>query len=335
MKAIVLKAFGGTENFAIEEVPNPELKPGTVKIKIKATSFNPIDYQMRSGMAESKMLKSTILGREMAGIIVEVENSSSKFKIGDEVYGYVSNFGSSGTYTEYIVVPEVIIAKKPKNIDFNQASSLAIVGLTAIQTIEKCNIQKNDSVFITGGSGGVGSMIIRLLLKDGVKNIYTTGGNQESIGKIISYGLPKQNIINYKTENVIQKIFDLTNGEKIDFAIETVGGLMSEICGDILKINSTFADVSFLSTKVAREKLFYLGTTIQNIFIYIHGMEGNIEKMKYYNSKLSILANFIENGLISETPIKVVGKLSVETVRKAHEIMESNQTQGSKLVMEI
>jgi NADPH:quinone reductase len=335
MKAIVLKAFGGIENFAIEEVPNPVLKPGTVKIKIKATSFNPIDYQMRSGSSESKMLKSTILGREMAGIIVEVENPISEFKIGDEVYGYVSNFGSSGTYTEYIVVPEVIIAKKPTNIDFNQASSLAIVGLTAIQTLERCNIQKNDTVFIVGGAGGVGSMLIRLLLKDGIKNIYTTAGNQESAEKIISYGLPKQNIINYKNENIVEKISELTNGGKTDFAIETVGGQISEICGNVLKINGIYVDISFLSTEIAREKIFYLGATIQNIFIYTHGMEGNIEKMKYYNSRLSMLANYIENGLISETPINVIGKLSVETVQKAHGIMEKNETNGRKLVMEI
>ena len=335
MKAITLKEFGGTENFEMTEVDNPILTEGTVKVKITATSFNPIDYQMRRGSSESKHLKSTILGREMSGVIVEVEKSVTQFKIGDEIYGYVSNFGSNGTYAEYIVVPEVIIAHKPKNISFNQASALGVVGLTAIQTIEKCKIEINNNVFVTGGAGGVGSMVLRLLIKDGILNIYTTAGNQESIDKIISYGLPKENILNYKTENVVEKILLLTNGEKIDFAIDTVGEQMSETCADVLKINSTYADISFLTTEKAREKLFYIGTTIQSIFIYAYGIESNKEKMKYYNSRLTLLKDYLENNLISETPINLLGGFNVKTVRKAHEILEKNETKGDKLVMSI
>jgi NADPH:quinone reductase len=335
MKAIVLTEFGGTDNFAMQEVENPILKQGTVKVKISATAFNPIDYQMRRGSSESKYLKSTILGREMSGVIVEVSKSVTQFKIGDEIFGYVSNFGSNGTYAEYIVVPEVIIAHKPKNISFNQAAALSVVGLTAIQTIEKCKIESNDNVFVTGGAGGVGSMVLRLLLKNGIKNIYTTAGNQDSIDKILNYGLPKENIIDYKTENVIEKIFALTKGQKIDFAIDTVGGTLSEICADVLKINSTYADISFLSTEKAREKLFYVGTTIQNIFIYTYGIENDNEKMKYYNNRLTLLKDYLENNLISETPINIVGKFNVETVVKAHYILEKNETKGDKLVMEI
>jgi NADPH:quinone reductase len=335
MKAIVLTKFGSSENFAMQEVENPILKEGTVKVKIYATSFNPIDYQMRRGSSESKYLKSTVLGREMSGVIVEVSKSVTDFKIGDEIYGYVSNFGSNGTYAEYIVVPEVIIAHKPKNISFNQAAALGVVGLTAIQTIEKCKIQSDDNVFIAGGAGGVGSMVIRLLLKNGIKNIYTSAGNQESIDKIISYGLPKENIINYKTENVIEKISTLTKGQKIDFAIDTVGENMSEICADVLKINSTYADISFLATEKAREKLFYIGTTIQNIFIYAYGIEGDNEKMRYYNNRLTLLKDYLENNLISETSINLVGNFNVETVIRAHNILEKNETKGDKLVMEI
>ncbi|MBC7915259.1 MAG: NADP-dependent oxidoreductase, partial [Pyrinomonadaceae bacterium] len=171
MKGIVLNDFGDTDNFSLEEIETPKITEGTVKVKIKATAFNPIDYQMRKGGTESKLLRTQILGREMSGIIEEVHQTVTGFKIGDEVYSYVSNLGSNGTYAEYVVVPTEIIALKPSNITFEQATAMGLVGLTAIQTIQKSNIQKDSLVFITGGAGGVGSMLIRLLLQQGIKNI--------------------------------------------------------------------------------------------------------------------------------------------------------------------
>lgn len=335
MKAIVLNDWGSTDNFSMQEVENPILKEGTVKVRIYATAFNPIDYQIRRGSSESKHLKSTILGREMSGVIVEVSKSVTKFKIGDKVYGYVSNFGSNGTYAEYIVVPEVILAHKPLKISFSQAAALSVVGLTAIQTIEKCKIKSNNTVFLTGGAGGVGSMVLRLLLKNGIKKIYTTAGNQESRDKIISYGLPKENIIDYKEEDIVHKVLALSKDQKVDFAIDTVGESLSEICADVLKINSTYADITFLTTEKAREKLFYIGTKIQNISIYAYGIDGDNEKMKYYNNRLTFLKDCFDNHLISETPINIVGIFNVETVMKAHHILEKNETKGNKLVMEL
>lgn len=67
MKAIILKDFGGTESFEFQEVEHPQTKKDEVLIKIRATAFNPIDYQIRQGATESKLLKSPILGRELSG----------------------------------------------------------------------------------------------------------------------------------------------------------------------------------------------------------------------------------------------------------------------------
>lgn len=335
MKAIILNKFGGTENFEVKEVEDPILQPGSVKIKIKSTAFNPIDYQMRKGSAESKLLKSTILGREISGIIVEAHPSVTSFKNGDEVYSYISNLGSNGSYAEFVVVPEVIIAQRPKNLSFNQSAAIPLVGLTAMQTLEKCNVANNDHVFITGGAGGVGSMIIRLLLQKGVRRIYTTAGNEESVHKISNYGLPKSNIINYKSEVVIEELSTLTNGIKIDICIDTVGIEMSDLCAQILKINGLYADIAFATTDTARELLFDKGITIINVSNYAYGLENDVEKMKHYGEGLSKLKTYFENDSLPATNINVIGDFSVDTVAKAHHLLETNGTKGSKLVMEI
>src|SRR5215213_2471094 len=120
MRAVFLKQFGGVENFELREVERPPLIKGGVRVRIKATAFNPIDYQMRRGGTESKLLKSGILGREMAGIVTEIDSSVRNLRVGDDVFSYVGNLGSNGTYAEEIVVPESLAARKPANLDFNQ-----------------------------------------------------------------------------------------------------------------------------------------------------------------------------------------------------------------------
>jgi NADPH:quinone reductase len=335
MKAIVLKGYGGIENFQMEDVDDPVLTEGTVKVRLKAAGFNPIDYQMRKGGSESKLLRSPILGREMSGIIVKVHDRDSKFKAGDEVYSYVSNLGSNGAYAEYIVLPEEIVSIKPKTLNFNEAASIPVAGLTAIQTVERLSPASNDSVFISGGAGGVGSMVIRLLLHKGITRIFTTAGNADSREKILSYGIADKSIIDYKERGVAERLISLNGNHKFDFCIDTVGDSMSEICAEVLKVNGVYADVTFLATDSARAKLFNKGTTVVNVSNYAYGIEGDREKMKYYHNKLDLLKQQLDNKSLPLTTVKNIGKLSVETVREAHVLLESNQSNGNKLVMEI
>ena len=335
MKAIVLKQFGGSENFILEDVEDPQLSEGTVKVKIKAAAFNPIDYQMRKGANESKLLKSAILGREMAGIIVGVHTSVNSFKVGDEVYGYVNSLGSNGTYAEYVVVPEEIIALKPENLTFNDASAIPLVGLTAIQTVERIGASKNDTFFITGGAGGVGSMVIRLLLQQGISNIYTTAGNDESRAKLITYGLPAGQIINYQDGNVLEGFQRLSGYKNATICIDTVGGRLSETCAWLIKTNGIYADITFLTTPASREILFNKGVTIINISNYAYALEKDRTQTAYYGNRLNLLKQYLDGKTLMPTPIKVVGGFDIDTVKKAHYLLENNLTKGNKLVMEV
>lgn len=334
MKAIVLSQFGGTENFKLEEVETPITGEGKVMVQIKATAFNPIDYQMRKGSSESKLMRSLILGREMSGVIVGVGDSVTDFKTGDEVYGYVSNLGSNGSYAEYIVVPQEVIAHKPSNLSFNEAAAISLVGLTALQAVERAAITQQDVVFVTGGAGGVGSMVIRLLLQQGIDKIYTTAGNKDSRDRIISYGLPAENILNYKKVNVVETLLQLVPG-KADVCIDSVGGDMAQAAAGLLKVNGTFADITYLLKEETRELLFDKGATILNISNYAYGIEGDKSKMRYYNSRLKVLKEYLEKGTLPKSPVNVIGGFSVQTVARAHEMMERNETKGNKLVMEV
>ncbi|WP_370030992.1 zinc-binding alcohol dehydrogenase family protein [Flavobacterium sp. 28YEA47A] len=333
MKAIILKGFGGVENFELTEIENPKVKEDEVLIKIKATAFNPIDYQMRQGATESKLLKSPILGRELSGEIVELGRNVNSFQIGDKISAYVGSLASNGTYTEFISVPSQLVAKNPSSLSFEQAASIPMVGMTALQCFNRISIPKEKPIFIAGGAGGVGTILIKLLLANENTNIYTTAGNNESIHHLKNLGLNANNIIDYKKDNII----DVLKKKNLNFeyVIDLVGGKMSEICAELVDIFGTYVDVTFLSTEKAQEMLFDKATVIVNIANYAPSLKNGSEKLDYYGNSLQDLFDKIDKKIISPSDINVVGPLSVETVSKAHQLMENNQTNGKKLIMTV
>jgi NADPH:quinone reductase len=334
MKAVFLKQFGGTENFELREVERPPLVKGCARVRLKATAFNPVDYQIRRGGPESGRLKSPILGREMAGVVTEIDSSVKNLQVGDEVFSYVTNLGSGGTYAEEIVVPAALVVRKPLNLSFKQAAAIPLVGLTAVQAVQRCPIKPGDKIFVAGGAGGVGSMIVRLLKLKGAENVFSTAGNEESRSQLLLMGLTDGRVFDYRDSRITENLLTAADG-KMDVCFDTVGGKMSEISADIIKIEGIYADITFLATEAARDTLFGKAVTILNISNYAHTLDGVTEKLHFYGENLNFLRQKLESGELPATPIEVVGDLSVESVSRAHELLENNLTRGKKLVMEI
>ncbi|SFN22083.1 NADPH:quinone reductase [Chryseobacterium oleae] len=327
MKAIILD-----ENFQLKEaeIEKPTPKSHEVLIRIKASGFNPIDYQMIENELERKLLKSPILGREMSGIVVEKGADAHQFNIGDEVFCGSGSMGSNGSYAEYIAVPEAIVAFKPKDISFEQAAAIPSAGLTGLQTVNRLKLDENDTILVTGATGGVGSFVIKFLVANQFKKVTATVGSEENRQILLGLGLKNHQIINYKDENLATNLLKANDGQLFDFGIDLVGNYMSEITADVLKINGTYVDVTALISKDAHETLFNKGTVIMNISNYSYSMNKDYQ---YYKGNLEKISTLIENGKISAPNYKTVGDLSLDTVLKAHSLLKNNQTQGHKLIM--
>ena len=333
MKAIILKDFGSTDNFILEDnhaIPEPG--DHEVLIRIKATAFNPIDYQMRQGKTERKWMHSPILGREFSGIIVKTGRSAHQFKISDLVFAASGSMGSNGTYTEYISVPELILARKPENITFEEAAAIPSASLTALQCFNRLAIKESDSVFISGAAGGVGMALIKILIAKGYKKIIVTAGNEESKNQLLKAGLKEEQLIDYKIENLSEVIIDRNKGQLFNHCIDLVGGQMSLICAEVIITNGTYADVTALTTASAREGLFHKGAVIVNISNYAYSLEKNYS---YYGESLNEFMKLMKHLSLTPPAILNVGLLAVETVKRAHQILEDNLTKGRKLVMQI
>ena len=331
MKAIILKEHGSVDNFELAELPIPTISKGQIRIKIKAISFNPVDYQIRKGLQESKFVASNILGRDLSGIVDEVHEDVKDFKKGDEVICYVCNLASSGTYTEYICVPSAIVAKKPISLSHEQAASIPIAGITAWLALAKTKASNSKSIFIAGGAGGVGTFVI-MLAKQSLQNIVTTAGNDKSLSYLIqNFQLEKEQIINYKDDNFIKKALE-RNGGYFDIAIDMVGGKMLSACCDLLAIDGNLASVTEAPSQNDFDTLFLKNASFHSVGANAYSLSDNQEYWKTYQHILNQISKLFDNNTLSEPPITILGSLSVDTVKKAHELLESNSVQG-KLIM--
>jgi len=205
MKALILKRYGKSDQLAFADIPRPTIKPDEMLVQVLAAGLNPIDNVIPKGTFKPilKFKLPATMGSDLAGIVVEVGNRVTRFKPGDAVYASIFDLGT-GALAEFAVVPESAAAIKPANLDFVQAASIPMVGLTTWQALkERACLKPGQKVFISAGSGGIGTFAIQLAKYLGAKVGTTTStGN---VGLVQRLGADE--VIDYKRqefENVLQ-----------------------------------------------------------------------------------------------------------------------------------
>lgn len=164
MKAYIIDTYKSKDGGHIADVPEPEVQPGDVLVRVHAAGLNILDAKIRSG--EFKLVLPyrfpLILGNDVAGVVVKVGSHVRRFKVGDEVYARPDK-DRIGTFAEHIAMDEADVALKPRSISMEEAGGIPLVGLTAWQAlVEKADLKRGQKVFIQAGSGGVGTFAIQL-----------------------------------------------------------------------------------------------------------------------------------------------------------------------------
>lgn len=154
MKAAVLIGFGGVENLEVRDVPEPQTGPGELKVRVVATSINPIDWKLRAGAKRPGMTLDlpAILGRDAAGEVVEIGAGVTRFGVGARVAGLISH-----GYAERVVAKEEAWAEVPASMALTDAAALPLVTLTGAQLVEAgVQPRPGETVLVTGAVGSVG-----------------------------------------------------------------------------------------------------------------------------------------------------------------------------------
>jgi NADPH:quinone reductase-like Zn-dependent oxidoreductase len=236
MKAIVYREYGSPDVLKCEEVENPVPKDDEVLIKIRAASVNPLDWRLMEGKPSILRLffglRKPRLGRpgvDVAGEIELVGRNVTQFKSGNQVFG-----GCSGAFAEYVCTAASKIAVKPDNVTFEQAASVNVAGLTALQGLrDKGKIQAGSKVLINGAAGGVGTFAVQIAKWFGA---HVTGVcSTRNIDMVRSIG--GDEVIDY-TKN------DFTaSNQRYDLVLDCVGNHSFSECRRILNPRGRFVMV--------------------------------------------------------------------------------------------
>ncbi len=216
MKAMIIEKFGKDVPLLMAEKPMPEIGEMDVLVEINAASLNPIDFKVKEGKAKFllKYDMPLILGNDFSGIVIKVGSRVKGFISGDEVYGRPRK-GRIGTLAEYIAVHQDDISLKPRNLSFEEAASIPLVGLTTYQAFHDIlKLQKGQKNSDSCRSGGVGTFAIQLAKLMGAY-VATTASDK---GYELVKSLGADQIINYRKEN----FEELLTG--YDAVYDTLGG---------------------------------------------------------------------------------------------------------------
>ncbi len=231
MKALIFKRYGGPDQVMLADVPRPALKPDEILVQVHATGLNPIDYTIPKGTFKPilRFQLPATLGSDLAGVVVEVGSRVTRFKPGDAVFANIFDLGT-GALAEFAVVPENAAAHKPANLDFVQAASIPMVGLTSWQALkERAKLKPGQKVFIPAGSGGIGTFAIQL-----AKHLGAKVGTTTSTGNVdLVQGLGADDVIDYKKREFEEVLRDY------DAVLGTVRGDAIEKSLRILKSGGT------------------------------------------------------------------------------------------------
>lgn len=201
MKAAYIEQTGPPENIQYGDLPQPQPKRSEVLVRMKAASVNPIDTYIRNGADYWELPQPFIIGCDLAGEVVEVGPDAKRFRGGERVWctnqGLV---GRQGTFAEYCAIDECWLYPTPAEVDDQAVAASALVGITAhLGLFREGGLKPGQSIFIRGGTGGVGSMAVQMAHLVGA-HVFTTGGTDEKAARCRNLGADVA--VNYKTEDV-------------------------------------------------------------------------------------------------------------------------------------
>jgi NADPH:quinone reductase-like Zn-dependent oxidoreductase len=233
MRAVAIQRWGGTEAVELLDLDPPPVAPDGVLVRVRAAGVNPVDAKIRDGALAGAFPASfpVILGWDAAGVVEQVGGAVTWFKPGDEVFGYCRRHNLQyGSFAEYTTVPEGYLAPKPPSLSFEEAAALPLVSLTAHQCLEAVGLRAGETLFLHGGSGGVGHVAVQLAVARGARVIATaSAGNQDFLRELGAEPL------DYAAGDVAARVRELASDSGTDAALDLFGGDAQEQAFSVLR----------------------------------------------------------------------------------------------------
>ncbi len=322
INAIRVHQTGGPEVLQNEQIEIGEPGAGEAKVRHEAIGLNFIDVYFRTGLYKAAQMPFTP-GNEGAGIVVAVGSGVENLKVGDRV-AYAA---TPGSYAEERILPADRLVKVPDSIELKTAAAMMLKGMTAQYLLRQTFVVKpGHTILFHAAAGGVG-LIAGQWAKHLGATVIGTAGSEEKIALAKAHGY--DHVINYRTENFVERVKELTGGEGVNVVYDSVGRDTYMGSLDVLKPLGMFAcfgqssgvippfDLNLLAQKGS------LFATRPTLFNYV-AKRAELEKTA------NELFDVVASGAVK---IEINQTYALKDVRKAHEDLEARKTTGASILL--
>ena len=235
MRAIAIEQFGGRDQMALMDLPDPKVGPDSVLVRVAAAGLNPVDWKMREGGLEARFPHRfpVILGWDAAGVVEQAGPAVVDFQPGDEVYVYARKTeASEGAYAELLSVPDSMVARAPSSLSPTEAGALPLAGLTALQVLDDAlGVGEGDTVVVQAAAGGVGHFAVQIAAARGASVVGIASEHKHDFVR----SLGAQAVVDYRAGPVgeqlrehhpdgVEALFDIFGGDGLAEARAAVRG---------------------------------------------------------------------------------------------------------------
>lgn len=320
-KTIIIEAFGGPENMKLVDSPVGEPGPGEIRLVHKAIGLNFIDIYQRTGMYPLSLPHA--LGMEGAGIVEAVGDGVAHLKVGDRA-AYAS--APPGSYCEARVMPAAQVCPLPEGISFQEGAAMMLKGLTVEYLFHRTTpIKEGDWVLFHAAAGGVGTLACQWARSEGIRLIGTAGSDEKCT---IAKANGAEHMINYKTENFVERVAEITGGKKVCVVMDGVGKDTFDGSLDCLAPFGLMLSFGNASGKVPPFDINVLAAkgslkiTRQTLFTHI----GDHERCQ------AMAKHLFEKVLTGDVKIEINQRYRLEDIAEAHRALEARETTGSTVI---
>ena len=323
MKFIDFNEPGGPDVLVVNDGPAPSIGDDDVLIKVSAAGVNGPDIMQRKGLYPPPPGASPVLGLEVAGEITETGSRVTSWQPGDLACALVPG----GGYAEYVKTKAAHCLPIPKGIVMNEAASLPETFFTVWSNLfDRAHLKSGESLLVHGGSGGIGVTTIQIAKAKGV-TVFATAGSKEKCQACLDLGADAA--INYREEDFVEKIKELTQAKGVDVILDMIGGDYINRNLKSLALEGRLVTIAFSSGHKAdisiaplmMKRLTWTGSTLRP--------QSDEAKASIAASLRKNIWPLIENGTIRPVIYKTY---PMGEAKEAHRLMESSEHIGKILL---
>jgi NADPH2:quinone reductase len=222
MRAVICRELTGIDGLAlVDDWPEPQAGPGQVVIDVTASALNFPDLLMTQGLYQEKPPLPFVVGTELSGTVTAVGEGVKHLKVGDAV---VSACGR--TMAERVAAPAMLVIPAPRNLPLESAAGICITYFTTMHALkQRAALQPGETLLVLGAAGGVGTTAVELGRQMGA-TVIAAASSAEKLELAKSLGA--EHLINYSTEDLKERVKEITRGKGVDVVYDPVGGALAE-----------------------------------------------------------------------------------------------------------